>query len=1101
MIKITRNIYGEGGGKGGGDSSKLPAESPNTLRSKAVLRVIEAVSEGEIEGLVNGAKSIYFDGTPLQNEDDSYNFEGITYALREGTSSQDIIPGFPSVEAETAVGVKVTFATEVVRTITDTNIDAVIVTVDFTGLTVANKKTGDLEGSTVNYRIWYQPNGGSYILAKDNIVTGKTTSSYQVSDRIELTGNGPWNIKVTRLTEDAPDSSTQNDIYFSSFTKIIDHKLIYPDTALIGLTIDSSLFGSNVPTRMYDLKGIKVKIPSNYNPLTREYTGIWDGTFVRAWSDNPAWIFYDLATNERYGLGEFVSESYVNKFLLYEIAQYCDELVDNGKGETEPRFTFNYQITSQEEAFKVMQSLASSFRGLVYWGIEGANGSLVVVQDAPRDAMKLVTNANVVEGVFNYQGSAENTRHSVVAVTWNNTDNQGKAEIELVEDPYLINRYGYRQTDVFAYGCTSKSQARRFGKWVLYSEANETEVVTYQASIDHADVRPGDIIKIADTDYANIRMGGRIKSITGGDTTSSVLLDAEYNFEVGQSYSLDLIRANGIIESFPVANSAGLTDTVIINTPNLIDDWHDFDSVDDFDTSIANLDPQPIPYSMFIITSTSISPRLFRVLSNRETDDSSIFEISALFHDPNKYEMVENNIKFEELNFSNFDVGALTPPSNITVREALYRAGVNVSSKAVLSWKPSTDSRVVSYEIEYRKQGQDYRFYGRTQSVSMDILNTQDGLFDFRVRGLGVSDQPSAWVYLENYSLGINGTSAGDVTDFTITPLGDTAILSWAKVNSLNLSHYELRFNSAVSGASWGNSSILLLRIPADATSVSVPNRRGTYSIKAVTIPTEQYTQGVYSSNAALITTEVDGLTGFNFIQDIDEHPSFSGTKTQCSVSSSILRLSTVSSTEVYSSGTYVFANQIDLGAVYTSRITSTIIASGEDITSNFDEYPDIDLVPNIDGASEDSWSVQLQIRVTGDDPASGGAVWSEWQNFLVGDYIGRGFQFRLQLYSYLSNITPAVSELTVSIDMPDRVISETNKTSLTGSDLQINFSPAFKSATPTVLITALNLQQGDYHTIPVYDQDKFTISFYNAAGTRVARNFNYSAIGYGYES
>jgi len=447
-----------------------------TLRSKAFARILDLICEGEIEGLVDGKKSIYLDGTPVQSADGTTNFQDVEYVTRNGTNAQTYIPGIPAAENEVTVSAEVTNALSLVRTITNSEVNAFRIRVATPAL-FRQKDDGSLADEQIDFRVEVQPSGGSYSTVKNFTFNGKTTQEYERSYELQLTGDAPWNIRLTRLTSDNTDNPRiQNRSYWQSYTEIINQKLRYPNSALASLKFNSEYFDS-IPSRAYDVKLLKVKVPSNYNPVTRAYTGIWDGTFKteKAWTDNPAWCFYDLLTNTRYGLGNYLSEAQVDKWGLYSIARYCDELVGNGEGGTEPRFTCNIYIQSRKEAFNVIQDFASIFRGMVYWSA----GQLTATQDSPADPVALFTPANIEDGSFNYSGSAAKARHTVALVTWNDPEDQYKQKVEYVEDAVGIARYGVSETEITAIGCTSRGQANRVGRWLLFSEQYETETVSF----------------------------------------------------------------------------------------------------------------------------------------------------------------------------------------------------------------------------------------------------------------------------------------------------------------------------------------------------------------------------------------------------------------------------------------------------------------------------------------------------------------------------------------------------------------------------------------------------------------------------------------------
>jgi len=499
-----------GGGKGGGGGGRVAVESPDSLRSKAFARVLDLISEGEIVGLVDGAKSIYLDETPLQNEDGSYNFQGVELVTRTGTQSQSYVPGFPAVENETGVGVEVKASASVTRQISNPEIDAIRVRVSIPQLTEQNISNGDLLGASVEYAIDVQSNGGGFVTYLTDTVSGKTTSKYERSYRVELTGSAPWDIRVRRITPDSTKAALQNKTFWESYTEIIDAKLRYPNSALVGIKIDSSQF-NNVPRRAYDVKLLKVRVPTNYDPVNRTYTGIWNGSFKVEWTDNPAWCFYDLLTNDRYGLGGLIDQTQVDKWALYSVARYCDELVPDGFGGTEPRFTCNIYIQSRAEAYRVIQDMASIFRGMVYW----QSGAVTVSQDAPADPVYLFTPANVVGGNFVYSGSSAKARHTVALVSWNDPEDFYRQKVEYVEDAAGIARYGIIQTNITAIGCSSRGQANRVGRWLLYSEQSEAEVVVFKTGMEGAVARPGQIIQVADPVRGGARRGGRYSGCYG----------------------------------------------------------------------------------------------------------------------------------------------------------------------------------------------------------------------------------------------------------------------------------------------------------------------------------------------------------------------------------------------------------------------------------------------------------------------------------------------------------------------------------------------------------------------------------------------------------
>jgi predicted phage tail protein len=557
MKKHPQDVYGRGGDKGGSSSSTGAVEAPNTLQTQATARLVEIISHGETYGLidlVNPLKSVFLDGTPVQNSDGSFNFNGFQLQERRGYPFQDPFVGFSDVESETGVGLDVTVPLPRTSTVTNNFVDAVRVKIQINSMTEQDTKTGDLNGSQLSYTIERRIVSGAWDLVLTENLAEKFTSPQQLSYRIErppaATDTDDWEIRVTRITPDATVVTVQNVFQLFSVTEITDSNLMYSGLAGVAVTVDSKQFGGNIPGRSYDYAGMILDVPSNYtppdpsdplDPTKRVYTGIWDGTFKRAWSDNPAWILWAMLTDKEWGLGRVIEPEQVDKWSLYQIAQYCDEFVDDGTGTaaTEPRYVLNTQITSQEEAFAMLQSVASAFRGMMYWG----TGSVSFVADQPRDPVKFVSAANVIDGVFTYAGAALKARHSVAIVTWNDPTDKYRATQEVVEDPEMIQRFGWRPTSVVAYGCTSKGQAHRMGKWILDTERHETETVTFQVSYDNAELLPGQIIEVYDPSYAGTRYGGRLTAIT----STTVTLDAAVLLEIGKTYTIFLITGDGLL--------------------------------------------------------------------------------------------------------------------------------------------------------------------------------------------------------------------------------------------------------------------------------------------------------------------------------------------------------------------------------------------------------------------------------------------------------------------------------------------------------------------------------------------------------------------------
>jgi len=521
-----------GASKGGGDQ-RAPVDHAATLFSRATAQIVDLLCEGEIEGLldsVDPGKSIYFDEVLVQNADGTFNFEGVTIQTRVGTPSQTAVQGFDAVESSVSVSQEVTDVSSPQFTITEESIDALRIIIQLPSLMIQNTENGDLLPHTVGISIEVSENdsGGVFTEIVNNEITGKTKSAYQRAYRIDLSSytvaanDYPLIFKISRTTPEATETTTQDQIFVDSYVEIQEQKFEYPDSAYVAITVDSELFGGKIPKRSYEIQGLKIQHPSNYDPETRVYTGIWDGTFSEGYCNNPAWVMYDMLTNSRYGLGDDIDASQVDKAALYQIGIYCDELVDDGKGGQEPRFTLNAVITQRKEAYTVLNAIASVFRGMAFWSAGGVSFS----NDQPKDPVRIVTNANVKDGDFTYSGVGLKARHSAVLVTWNDPLDFYRQQIEVVEDPDLIQRFGWRQLELVAFGTTSRAQAIRMGKWILQAESTETETVTYEAGWDHADTTPGQIIQISDEHRVGSRIAGRVLATDLHSLTPAIATDA-----------------------------------------------------------------------------------------------------------------------------------------------------------------------------------------------------------------------------------------------------------------------------------------------------------------------------------------------------------------------------------------------------------------------------------------------------------------------------------------------------------------------------------------------------------------------------------------------
>ncbi len=692
-------ITGGKGGKGGG-GGRTPVEARDSLRSLSYAKFIDVISCGEISGPVDGLKSVYFGDIPLQDENGNFNFKNVAIEYRTGTVKQPPSEICETTEVTTDINTEVKKNKPIIRSITAPEADIARVTITVPGLSHQNKSNGDINGTKVELQVEYQANGSQWIDAGKIVIDGKTTSSYNREHSFRLTGESPWSVRVTRLTEDSESQTLQNKTIFSKLTTVFEEKLTYPGVAYVGVQIDAEQF-SSIPARGYHCRGIKLKVPSNYDPITRLYTGDWDGTFAVKYSNNPVWIYFDLLTNEEYGAGEYIKEDMLDKWSMYQIAKYCDELVPDGFGGYEPRFTCNAYIQTRQEAIKLLRDLTSVFRAMSYW----ASGTQILVQDSPKEPMYQFNNTNVVDGQFSRSGSNIKTRHNVALVTWNDPKKFYKQSVEYIEDADAIIQMGYiSQTEVVAFGCTSRGQARRLGKWLLYTEQHESEVVTFSCGQDGAIPVPGEVIQVSDVHRAGERRGGRVKT---GSTVNQIILDAAV--EITKASTISIVNEEGKLEQRNITQRGSLTE-ININPA--------FTSVTEDST--------------WIIASSDIEPELYRVVAVAE-GESGTYTISALSYNPSKFSHIENGENLIEYDTTNNTLE--TGVKNVVISDEIYRGlGGSIQTKIVVSYEPAT-SLTSRYQVEYRAGNDNWQQLEPTTLTSVDIPNVRDGIaYQIRIK-------------------------------------------------------------------------------------------------------------------------------------------------------------------------------------------------------------------------------------------------------------------------------------------------------------------------------------------------------------------------------
>ncbi|MCX1285777.1 host specificity protein J [Escherichia coli] len=617
----------------GSSKGHTPREAKDNLKSTQLLSVIDAISEGPVEGPVDGLKSVLLNSTPVLDSEGNTNISGVTVVFRAGEQEQSPPEGFESSGSETVLGTEVKYDTPITRTITSANIDRLRFTFGVQALVETTSK-GDRNPSEVRLLVQIQRNGG-WVTEKDITIKGKTTSQYLASVVVDNLPPRPFNIRMRRMTPDSTTDQLQNKTLWSSYTEIIDVKQCYPNTALVGVQVDSEQFGSQQVSRNYHLRGRILQVPSNYNPQTRQYSGIWDGTFKPAYSNNMAWCLWDMLTHPRYGMGKRLGAADVDKWTLYVIGQYCDQSVPDGFGGTEPRITCNAYLTTQRKAWDVLSDFCSAMRCMPVW-----NGqTLTFVQDRPSDKVWTYNRSNVVmpdDGApFRYSFSALKDRHNAVEVNWIDPDNGWETATELVEDTQAIARYGRNVTKMDAFGCTSRGQAHRAGLWLIKTELLETQTVDFSVGAEGLRHVPGDVIEICDDDYAGISTGGRVLAVNS--QTRTLTLDREITLPSSGTTLISLVDGSGNPVSVEVQS---VTDGVKVKVSRVPD-------------GVAE-------YSVWGLKLPTLRQRLFRCVSIRENDDGT-YAITAVQHVPEKEAIVDNGAHFD--GDQSGTVNGVTPPA------------------------------------------------------------------------------------------------------------------------------------------------------------------------------------------------------------------------------------------------------------------------------------------------------------------------------------------------------------------------------------------------------------------------------------------------------
>ena len=1111
-----------------------PTRAPDTLHSRQFATFLDLISEGEIEGFASASKEgrtqgttayntaalkdVFLNDTPvLKATADStntsttdFNFQDVTFNPRFGTSGQTKVEGIESSSSVTGVGVTVTQSTPVTRQITNSNVDAVNVTVTFNQLQRATEQ-GDLLGSSVQLKISIQYNSGGFTDVITDTITGRSADAYQRDYRVNLTGAFPVDIRVTRITADSTDSSLIDAFVWTSFGEIIDDASTYANSAYASLRLDSMQFQS-IPTRKYRIRGIKVRIPGagasgSGTPSIDSATGriiypdgyIFNGVMGAAqWCSCPAMILLDLLTDARYGFGNHITDSSLDLFSFVTASKFANTLVSDGLGGQEARFSCNVNIQSSSEAFDLINELAGVMRCMPIWSA----GSILLAQDSPKDSSYLFNLSNVTEEGFSYQGSGLKTRNTVISVSYFNMDSR-EIDYEVYEDTASIAKLGVIIKQVKGFACTSRGQARRLAKAILFSEQNESEVVAFATSIDSGVVvRPGAVIEIADPVRSGVRRGGRVKAAT----TTQVTVDDTTSTDLATSNNakLSVVLPNGTVEQrdiSSISNGVITVNSAYSQTPNVNTVW--------------------------LLTNDTVQSQKFRVITVEESDGIN-YAITALSYIDTKYAFIEDGASLPTRTVSILNLPK-DPPSALQADEKIVVINNQAVSKLILSWQPIVG--VTQYQVNYRFNNGN--FISQTVSApDFEIFDSDVGTYEFQVFSYNAALQTSATS--SNLTFVAQGKTAlpANVTGLTAEPISEKLVrLRWNLSTDVDVTHggrVFVRHSPVTDGsATFQNSTDLIQALAGNTTTAEVPYLEGEYILKF-----QDDGGRLCAGETSVIIDLPDNqapLIALTRREDQDD-PKFQGTKTNVSFDAvtnslnlagtglfdAITDFDTEASIDdsggISPTGSYEFGGSagisfLDLGAVFSVDFKRHFLTEGFFPSDLFDARGLIDDITDFDGTTALDVNAEMQISVTQDNPSSGSPTYTAFQTFANGTYKGRGFKFKANLISNDIGQDIKVSQLGYTASLQRRTEQGNLTASGTGAKAVTFTDPFFVGTSsilgantnlPSIGINAQNMASGDYFEVSSVSGTGFTVHFKNSSNASIDRNFTYQAVGFG---
>ena len=1114
---------------------RQPTRTPDTLHSRQFATFLDLLSEGEIEGFATASKEgltkgttaynnaalkdIFLNNTPILRSTANssspattdFNFQDVGFEPRFGTSNQTKISGIESSSSVTGVGVTVTASSPVTRQITNSNVDAVNVTITFPQIQKATNE-GDLLGSTVQLKISVQYNSGGFTDVITDTFTGRTADAYQRDYRINLTGSFPVDIRVSRITADSTDTSLIDAFQWTSFGEIIDDSNTYANSAYSSLRLDSMQF-SSIPSRKFRIRGVKVRIPgaganSSGTPSVDSTTGriiypngyIFNGVMGAAqWCSCPSMILLDILTNSRYGFGDHISDSTLDLFSFVTASKFANTLVDDGLGGQEARFSCNVSIQSSSEAFDLINELAGVMRCMPIW----TAGSITMTQDSPSSASYLFNLSNVTEDGFSYSGSSLKQRHTVISVSYFNMDSQ-EIDYEVVEDASAIAKFGSIVKQVKAFACTSRGQAARLGKAILFAEQNESEVCTFATSIDSGVVvRPGTIISVADPVRSGLRRGGKIKSV---QSTTQITVDDSANTDLPTTNNptLSIILPDGTLETKNISAISGAVITVseaFSQTPNVNTNW--------------------------LLQDDTVQSQLFRVITVEEQDGCN-YTITALSYVNEKYAFIEDGATLPTRTVSVLNE-LKDPPNALIADEKIVIINNQAVSKLIISWQPV--SGVTQYQVNYRYNNGNF-VSTTVSSPDFEIFNTNIGTYEIQVFSYNTALELSATS--TNLTFNAVGKTAvpSNVTGLSAEPINEKLVrLRWNLSTDLDVTHggrVYVRHSTLTDGnGTFSNSTDLIEALAGNTTSAEVPYLEGEYILKF------RDDGGRFSTGETSVIIDFPDnqapLITQTRREDLD-NPKFQGTKTNVAFDAttntlnlvgggtfdSITDFDAVGSLDDFGGivplGTYDFGgtaggDTLDLGGVFSLDLKRHFLTEAFYPSDLFDSRGLIDDISDFDGATATEVNAEMLVRVTQDNPSSGSPTYSAFQTFANGTYKGRGFQFRAKLTSDDVAQDIKVSQLGYTASLQRRT-EQGNVTASGAGAKAVTFTNPFfvgtssllgaNSNLPSVGINAQNMASGDFFEVTNISGTGFTVHFKNSSNASIDRNFTYQAVGFG---